>query len=250
MQSQVDRWSDFWDSFVEGVADWAPKLIGAFIILIIGYFVAKIIASIVRRALHGIKLDQRLHTGNGGNVIQRAFPRPSNLIASIVFWIVFIGAISLAVNALGITLLIDLVRSFYSYVPNIIAALLIFLIASAISAGIAGIITNIMGKTPTGKVIAGAAPALVMGLAIFMILNQLRIAPEIVTITYAALVGGASLGAALAFGLGGREMAARIWESAYQKSQEQSARVASDVRQGAARAKDKAQEQMRKARRR
>lgn len=249
MQEQVDRWSEFWDKFVEGVMDWTPKLIGALIILVIGYFVAKVIAGLVRRALHGIKLDQRLHSGNGGNIIQRAFPRPSNLIASIAFWVIFIGAISLAVGALGVTLLTDLVRSFYSYVPNIIAALLIFLIASAISAGIAELITNIMGKTPTGKVIAGAAPALVMGLAIFMILNQLRIAPEIVTITYAALVGGASLGAALAFGLGGREMAARIWESAYQKSQEQSARVAGDVRQGAARAKEKAQEQIRKQKR-
>jgi len=237
MQEQVDRWSEFWDKFVEGVMDWTPKLIGALIILVIGYFVAKVIAGLVRRALHGIKLDQRLHSGNGGNIIQRAFPRPSNLIASIAFWVIFIGAISLAVGALGVTLLTDLVRSFYSYVPNIIAALLIFLIASGISAGIAGLVTNIMGKTPTGKVIAGAAPALVMGLAIFMILNQLRIAPEIVTITYAALVGGASLGAALAFGLGGREMAARIWESAYQKSQEQAARVANDVQQGASRAK-------------
>lgn len=245
MQEQVDRWSDFWDSFVEGVADWTPKLIGALIILIIGYFVAKLIAGLVRRALHGIKLDQRLHSGNGGNVIQRAFPRPSNLIASIAFWAVFIGAISLAVGALGVMLLTDLVRGFYSYLPNIVAALLIFLIASVISAGIAGLVMNIMGKTPTGRILAGAAPTLVMGLAIFMILNQLRIAPAIVTITYAALVGGASLAAALAFGLGGREMAARIWESAYQKSQEQSARVASDVRQGAARAKEQARKMRR-----
>lgn len=240
MQEQVDRWTNFWDSFLEQVANWAPKLLGALLILVIGYLVAKGVSGLVRRALHGIRLDQRLHAGHGGNIIQRAFPKPSNLIASVTYWAILLGVISLGVGALGIPLLTDLIRGFYSYVPNIIAALLIFLVASAISAGIAGLVTNIMGKTPTGKILAGAAPTLVMGLAIFMILNQLRIAPEIVTITYAALVGGAALAAALAFGLGGREMAARIWENAYKKGQEQSAQVASDVRQGAARAKEQA----------
>jgi hypothetical protein len=246
MQEQVNRWSDFLDSFLQQVADWAPKFIGALLILLIGYIIAKAIASLIRRALEGAKFDKHLHAGSGGNVIQRAFPKPSNLIASITFWIIFLGAISLGIGALGIPLLTDLIRGFYSYVPNIIAALLIFLIASAISAGIAGLVTNVMGNTPTGKVLAGAAPTLVMGLAIFMILNQLRIAPAIVTITYAALVGGAALGAALAFGLGGRDMAARILDSAYKKSQEQKGRVASDVRQGTTRAKNRAKNQARK----
>ncbi len=226
------------DNFWQEVAKWAPKLLGALIILIIGYLVAKGVSSLVRKALQSAKLDQHLHAGSGGNVIQRAFPRPSHLIASIVYWVIFLGVISLGLGALGVPLLTDLIRGFYSYLPNVIAALIIFLIASAISAGIAGLVTNIMGDTPTGKFLAGAAPTLVMGLAIFMILNQLRIAPEIVTITYAAIAGGAALGAALAFGLGGRETAAKILESAYQKGQAQKGKVASDVRHGTERAKN------------
>lgn len=241
MQEPAAGIADFFNQFWHEVANWTPKLIGGLLVLLIGYFVAKGVASLVRRALQGIKLDQRLHTGSGGNIIQRAFPRPSNLIGSIAFWVIFLGAISLSVGVLGIPLLNDLIRGFYSYIPNVIAALLIFLVAGAISAGAAKFVMNAMGDTPTGKVLAGAAPAIVMGLAIFMILNQLLIAPEIVIITYAALVGSVALGAALAFGMGGRETAARVLDSAYKKAQQQKGQVASDMRKGSDRAKDQAQ---------
>lgn len=64
-----------------------------------------------------------------------------------------------------------------------------------------------------------------MGLAVFMVLNQLRIATEIVTITYAALMGAIALGVALAFGLGGRDVASRMLEDAYRRGQEERARA-------------------------
>jgi hypothetical protein len=61
----------------------------------------------------------------------------------------------------------------------------------------------------------------VMAIAVFMILNQLQIATDIVTITYAALMGAVALGMALAFGLGGREVASRMLEDAYRRGREE-----------------------------
>jgi hypothetical protein len=81
----------------------------------------------------------------------------------------------------------------------------------------------------------------VMGIAIFMILNQLRIAPEIVQITYTALIGALALGLALAFGLGGREVAAELLRGAYQKGQEHKGQVKADMQKGKERAQDQAQ---------
>ena len=92
-----------------------------------------------------------------------------------------------------------------------------------------------MGDTPTGKVVGSVVPVLVMAIATFMILNQLQIAPEIVTITYGALIGGVFLAMALAFGLGGREVAGRMLADAYDKGQEQRGQVrrGHGTRQGA-----------------
>ena len=80
-----------------------------------------------------------------------------------------------------------------------------------------------------------------MAIATFMILNQLEIAPEIVTITYAALIGGVFLAMALAFGLGGREVAGRMLADAYDKGQEQRGQVKRDMEIGKERGKQDAQ---------
>ena len=81
------------------------------------------------------------------------------------------------------------------------------MIAGVVAAAVGGLVARTMGDTPTGKVVGSVVPVLVMAIATFMILNQLQIATEIVTITYAALIGGVFLAMALAFGLGGREVA-------------------------------------------
>jgi hypothetical protein len=88
---------------------------------------------------------------------------------------------------------------------------------------------------------------LVMAIATFMILNQLQIATEIVTITYAALIGGVFLAMALAFGLGGRSVAQRMLEDAYDKGQENKDRVKDDMETGKERAERDAQQAKEKA---
>ena len=119
-----------------------------------------------------------------------------------------------------------------------LAAVLIFLVAGAVSAAVAALATRTMGDTALGKIVTTAAPILVMAIATFMILDQLQIAENIVTITYAALIGAVALGSALAFGLGGRDVAARMLEGAYQKGQEHRDEFRRDLDQGIARAKD------------
>lgn len=75
-----------------------------------------------------------------------------------------------------------------------------------------------------------------MAIAGFMILTQLKIAPTIVMITYAALLGMLALAGALAFGLGGREVAAQVWAQAYEKSQDAKDQAQADLATGKGRA--------------
>jgi hypothetical protein len=77
-----------------------------------------------------------------------------------------------------------------------------------------------------------------MVIALFMILNQLRIAEQIVTIAFAAIMGALALGLALAFGLGGRDVARRMLEDAYSRGQEAKTQAKQDVTKGKERAQD------------
>ncbi len=219
---------------------WLPHLIGALVVLLIGYVVAKMLGGLVARVLRRAGFDRTLHAGQGGAAIQKVVSHPSALLGRLMFWAVLLGAISLAVSVLGIDALKSFVASIYSYLPNVLAAALIFLVAAAVAAAVATIVARVMGETGLGKVIATVAPILIMTIATFMILDQLKIAHNIVVITYAALLGAIALASALAFGLGGRDVAARMLEGTHASVQANKDQWKQEIAQGASRAKDEA----------
>jgi hypothetical protein len=220
---------------------WVPALLGALAILAIGYVVAKVVGKVVWRALHRAGLDRTLHTGHGGTFVQKITATPSRLLGTIAFWAILLGTISLAVSVLGIEALTNFVAAIYAYLPNVLAALLIFLVAGAVSAGVATLAQRTLAGTTLGKIVATAAPILVMTIATFMILDQLQIAENIVTITYAGLIGAIALGSALAFGLGGRDVARQMLEGAYEKGLEHKDEFKRDLDQGISRAQAEAE---------
>jgi hypothetical protein len=227
--AQVETWSDKLRNGFEGFFDFIPNLAAFLAILIIGYLVAKLVAAALGRVLERVGLDRTLTRGQGGRYVASATTSPSHLLARIAFWIIMLGVLALAVSALGIPEVTAVVGAIFAYIPNVIAALLIFLVAGAIAAGLGGLIRRTLGETPTGRVLGTVAPGVVMAIAIFMILNQLQIAPTIVTITYASLMGALALASALAFGLGGRDVASRMLDDAYAKGQESREQVRRDL---------------------
>ena len=226
-----------------------PNLLGFLVILLIGWIIAKVVRTVVNKLLDKVGVDKALHSGQTGQYVEKVSPgaSPSKLIGSIAFWFLFLGAVSLAVSALKIPALTTFVSAIYGYLPNVIAAVIIFVIAGAIAGAVAGLVTRTMGDTPTGKLVASIVPLLIMAIATFMILNQLQIAPAIVTITYAVLLGSLGLGMALAFGLGGRETAAQLVSGAYDKGQEHKGQVQRDMQLGKQRGQQQAEQAMQNA---
>jgi Conserved TM helix len=221
---------------------WVPRVVGFLAVLLIGYIVAKVVGGLVFRLTHRAGLDRTVHSGAGGNLIQRAVPSPSRLLGKITFWAIFLGALSIAASVLGIKALTAFVGAVWAYIPNVIAALVIFLIAAAIAGAVVALVKRVMGDAALGKIVATAVPIIVMTIAIFMILVQLKIAIQIVTITYAAIWGAIALAAALAFGLGGREVAGQMLEGAYQKGQENKEQYKQELAQAKERAKKEAEQ--------
>ena len=221
-----------------------PKLVGFLVILLIGYVVARVAKGIVTRVLQKVELDRALHSGQAGQYVERVSPgaSPARLIGSIAFWLLFLGALSIAVAATGVPALTAFLAGVFDYLPKIVAALIIFVVAGAVATAVGALVARTMGDTPTGKVVGTIVPVLVMAIAAFMILDQLEIAPQIVTITYAGLIGSLALGMALAFGLGGRDAAGRLLSQAYQTGQRQTEQVKQDVQTGKERGQQQAQQ--------
>lgn len=224
-----------------------PQLLGALVLLLIGYIVAKAVEKVIRKVLVKARFDRALHVSPAGKFINRLVDSPAALAGKISFYLIFLLFISIAVTALDIPALTSIVEGIYSYIPNVIAAIAIFLVASAIVAGGEVFIYKALGNHPMTKIVGAVLPAIVFSIAAFMILNQLRIAPEIVTITYTAILGAISLGLALAFGLGGRDVAGQILSNAYDKTQQNKPMMRDAVRTAKANSRQMADDAKNKA---
>src|SRR3712207_3957507 len=198
-----------------------PNIIGFLVILLIGWIIAKVVRTVVNKGLDKVGVDKALHSSSAGSYVERISPgaKPSHLIGALAFWFIFLFALSAAIGALKIAALTSFIAQVQAFLPNIIVAVLIFVIAAALAGAVAGAVQKLMGDTPTGKIVTAVAPALILLIGTFMMLNQLKIAEEIVTITYAALLGMLALAGALAFGLGGRDVASKMLSDAYDAGQ-------------------------------
>jgi hypothetical protein len=221
-----------------------PNLIAFLVILVIGWIIAKAVRTIVNKLLDKVGVDNALHESSAGQYVERVSPgaKPSHLIGATAYWFIFLFALSAAIGALKIPALTTFITQVQAFLPNVIVAVLIFVVAAALAGGVAGAVAKLMGDTPTGKIVASVVPGLILAIGLFMVLDQLQIAPQIVTITYAALLGMLALAGALAFGLGGRDVAADMLRSAYDTGRDKSDDAKRDLQQGRDRAQAKAEE--------
>jgi hypothetical protein len=232
----------FSDQFFE----WLPRLIGAIVILVIFYLIAKAVRKLIEKALPKTGIDRAVHSGQYGQYVARYASglRPTAVIAAIVFWFILLTGVLLALSTLGIEALDNAIAAVVGYLPNVVAAILILVVAIAIAGVVGGAIAKLMGDTALGKIAATVVPVLVMTVAVFMALVQLKIATQIVVGMFYIVLGGIVLAAALAFGLGGRNAAQRLLDGAYEKGQA----AAPQAREELALAKERAKERAEQAR--
>src|SRR3954452_11870064 len=137
---------------------WVPALLGAIAVLLIGYFIAKLVGKLVYRVTHRAGLDRTLRNGPGGHVVSNITSSPSRLLGTVAFWAIFLSAISLAASVLHIKALTAFVGAVWAFLPNVIAALAIFVIAGLVAGAVSALASRVMGDTGIGKVIATGVP--------------------------------------------------------------------------------------------
>ena len=195
-----------------------PALIGALVILIIGYIIAKVLQAITTRVLQGMGFQGWMEKGGIKQFFDRSQTQqtPLSIIGKLVFWLIFFIAITMAVDTLGISAISNVLAQFIAYIPQIIAAILILVLATLLANFVAGIVRGATGSSVVGSV----AQYGIIVFAAFAALTQLGIAEALIAPTFLILLGAAALAAALAFGLGGQSVARQVVEQGYQKSGE------------------------------
>src|SRR5918993_2803223 len=187
-----------------------PQLIGAIIILIVGYIVARVLQAVVSRVLQSIGFDGWMEKGGIKQFLDRAQTRetPATVLGTLVFWLVFIIAITMAADALGIRQVSAVLGQLIAYIPSIIAAVLILVLAALLANFLSGLVRGATGS----DLLASVARYAIIVYAAFAALTELGIAVQLTAPTFLIVLGAVALAAAIAFGWGGRDVAKDIIE--------------------------------------
>src|SRR5215210_6237643 len=193
-----------------------PQLIGAIIILVIGYIIAKVLQAVVGRVLQAIGFDGWMERGGIKQFFDRAETNqtPHSILGKLVFWFVFIIALTMATDALGIPQVSAVLGQLIAYIPSIIAAILILILAALLANFLSSIVRGATGS----DLLASVARYAIIVYAVFAAITELGIAVQLTANTFLILLGAVALAAALAFGMGGREVAQDILQKAYDRS--------------------------------
>ena len=195
-----------------------PQLIGAIVILVIGYIVARILKAVVSRVLQSIGFDSWMERGGIKQFFDRAQTNqtPATVIGTLVFWFVFIIAITMPADALGIQQVSEVLAQLIAYIPSIIAAILILVLAALLANFLAGIVRGATGS----DLLSNIARYAIIIYAAFAAVTELGIAVQLTAPTFLIILGAVALAAAIAFGFGAQGVAKDIVEKAYERRDE------------------------------
>ena len=205
-----------WQNFASAFAHFVPRLIAATIIFAGGFAVSYAVRVGILRLLSWIHFDSLTRRTGASDLLRTAdMPTADVLIGRIAFWIVWIGFIVSAVDTLQFAPFQGLVQEFFRFVPRFLVALLVLTLGFLIGNFLwrASLLAAVNAGLPGARVLSGALRVLVIAIGVVMALEQLGLATAVVLTAFAITFGAFMLGAAIAFGLGGRDAAKQLIES-------------------------------------
>jgi len=206
-----------------------PKIIGFAIILIVGWFLATLIARAVGHILRAIHFNNLARRSGFSDFVQRMGLETdaSGFVAEVVKWFIRLITLVVAFDALGLPAVSDVLRQLLLWLPNVVVALVVLVIGGLAANGLASVVRGSTSEAGfrNPDILAKIAKVTVWAFAIVVAVNQLGIAQTLVNSLFMAVVGAAALAIGLAFGLGGRDTAGQIVQGWYRRGQEAAPRI-------------------------
>lgn len=214
--------NELWQRILVGaeqIGNVLPALIGAAVILLTGYFLAKQIQRWADDTLKRLDFNKVATAGGLDQAVGRTGSRldPVRALTKLLFWLVMLVVILLASTALGLESINEMFGLMLGFIPTLIAAIVIVILGIIVGEFVRGVIVASAGTVAGVPTVAKLAKGAVIVISIFMALEQVGVADEIVTAAFTLILGAAALAVGLAFGLGNRELAGEITRRWYEE---------------------------------
>ncbi|MBA3289880.1 MAG: hypothetical protein H0U17_00115 [Actinobacteria bacterium] len=244
MQEFQDGLGDAWAS----IATFIPKFLAFLLILVIGYFVAKAVAKVIDQVLERVGFDRAVERGGIKKALAHSSYDASGILGKVAFYVIMLFVLQLAFGMFGPNPVSELITGVVSYLPNIFAAILIIVIGAAIAAAVKEIVEASLGGLSYGRGLAIGASTAILVVTVFAALDQLRIAEDIVTGLFYAILAIVVGSAVVAIGGGGIKTMQRYWERAAEKADQESSNMREEMGGAGERIRQRAQQRAEQAR--
>jgi len=198
-----------------GFAHYLPRLIVMLIVAFVGWVIAYLLKVLVRSILRLTRFSKLSENSGATQLLnQAALPSSTELLSRFVFWVAWVGFILLGVSVLGIVGLQDYISRFFLFLPRLFVALLILffglLAANFVSRAVllAGVNANIRSS----RLLSISIRFIISIFALSMVFEVLGVAEQTVLIAFGTAFGAVMLGLAIAFGIGGKDLAREFLE--------------------------------------
>ncbi len=202
-----------------GALSFVPKLIVSILILILGHFLSKFFGRLVKRVAERVGLDKMVErSGLAGGLKQANIQNTaSGLLGQFVYWLIFLNFLVMALEYLGIAAAVEQLRTLIAYLPLLLSALFVFLAGA--------LVAQFLGRASQAAVasmgiefhqaIGGAVRGLVLIMAVIISIQRLGVDVTILQESFITLLAIIMAGLALAFGMGGRDVARNVLAGYY-----------------------------------
>ena len=199
------------------VSQFLPQALAALVIFILGWVVGVVLYRVVDQVVKVLRIDEAIKaTGVDDAVREAGFTlNIGSLLGTLVQWFVMIAFLMTALEVLGLNrVTVFLQQVVVLYLPQVIVAVLILILAAIVAEAAKNIIAGSAraAGARSGNLAGTVAKYAIWVTAVLAVLNQLGVAAEFVQTLFTGIVVALALGIGLAFGLGGKEAAARTIE--------------------------------------
>lgn len=230
-QAAVD-WNQGVENAWSDVATFIPKLAAFLLILVVGYLVAKAVAKVLDKVLERVGFDRAVERGGVRQALSTSRYDASDLVSKVVFYGLMLLVLQMAFGVFGPNPVNDLLTDVVAYLPKVVAAIVIIVLAAAIAAGVKDVVSNALGGLSYGKALGTGAAASILTIGAFAALSQLEIAPMIVNGLFYGLLAVVVGSAVIAIGGGGIQPMRQRWEKALMKYDAEKPRIQQEMQAG------------------
>ena len=204
-----------YSKLVHMIAEFLPRFLVMLIIVLIGLLVAFVFRYILRALLGFTKLDRVSEQSGASRVLRMAhLPSMSELLSRSIFWVTWLGFLLVGISVLGIPGFQEQISRLFRFLPEVFVAILIMFLGVAIANFLsrAALLAAVNAGHPSARILSWSIRFVIWILAITMTLEELGLARQTVISAFSIVFGATMLGLAIAFGLGGQDLARKALE--------------------------------------